>query len=254
MGVIASLQPAALYTSGDFYIKIWGVETAKRLKPLRSLLDAGVHIALGTDYPTVPRLHPKYTLWASLVRKTLSGITIAPEERITIQEALRAHTMGSAYAAFEEDVKGSIEVGKYADLTIWSDDLYTIPISEIPNLWVRGVVVAGKIYENPNVGVENISAPKVPENFKLYYNYPNPFNSSTNIVYNLEKPGFTTLKIYNSMGQLVKTLVNHTQIPGKYIVTWNGTDVNDKRVPSGQYYFQLAQGNNIIIKKALLLK
>ena len=254
LGVIASLQPAALYTSGDFYIKIWGVEAAKRLKPLRSLLDAGVRIALGTDYPTVPRLHPKYTLWSSLVRSTSSGITIAPEERITIQEALRAHTMGSAYAAFEEDVKGSIEVGKYADLTIWSDNLYTIPISEIPNLWVRGVVVAGTIYDNPSVEVENESKPTAPENFKLYYNYPNPFNSSTNIVYNLEKPGFTTLKIFNSMGQLVKTLVNHMQIPMKYVVQWDGTDESNNRVPSGQYYFHLAQGEKIIVKKALFVK
>ena len=254
LGVVVSLQPGAIYTSGDFYISIWGAEIARRLKPLRSFLDAGIPVALGTDYPTVPQLHPKYTLWASLVRSTSSGIVIAPEERITIQEALRAHTMGSAYAAFEDSIKGSIEKGKYADMTIWSDDLYTIPINEIPNLWVRGVVVAGTVYENPNVKVENHLKPEVPEDFKLYYNYPNPFNSSTNIVYNLENAGLTSLRIYNSFGQLVKTLVNHTQIPGKYVVKWDGTDINGRRVCSGQYYFQLAQGSHVIIKKALLLK
>jgi hypothetical protein len=254
LGVVASLQPGAIYTSGDFYIKIWGAEIAKRLKPLRTLLDMGIPIALGTDYPTVTQLHPKYTLWASLVRRTADGHLIAPEERITIQEALRAHTMGSAYAAFEEDVKGSIEVGKYADMTIWSDDLYSIPVSEMPNLWVLGVVIGGTVYENPNVNVANNRKSALPDNLKLYYNYPNPFNSSTNIVYNLENPGFTTLKIYNSMGQLCKTLVNHTQLPGKYVVKWDGTDMNDRKLASGQYYFQLTQGSKIIHKKALLLK
>ncbi|MBN2102887.1 amidohydrolase family protein [bacterium] len=254
LGVIASLQPAAIYASGDFYTKIWGAETARRLKPLRSLLDAGIHIALGTDYPTVPRLHPKYTLWACLARRTSSGITIAPEESITIQEALRAHTMGSAYAAFEEDVKGSIEVGKYADMTIWSDDLYSVPVSEIPNLWIRGVVVGGTVYDNVNASVEDNRKANLPENIQLYYNYPNPFNPSTNIVYNLVKPGHTSLKIYNAVGQCVRTLVNHIQLPGKYIVTWDSLDNDGKNVPSGQYYFQLAQGDHIIIKKALLLK
>jgi len=254
LDIIASVQPAALYASGDLYIKVWGAEVAKRLKPLRSLLDAGVHVALGTDYPTVPRLHPKYTLWAAITRTTSGGITIAPQERITIEEALRAHTMGSAFAAFEEDVKGSIEAGKYADFTIWSDDLYTIPVSEIPNLWVRGVVVAGIVYENTNVPVESNYQSIVPDKIKLYYNYPNPFNASTQIVYNLEKSGLTTLTIFNTMGQLVKTLVNHTQIPGKYVVQWDATDENNQTVPSGQYYFRLTQGNDIIIQKTLLLK
>jgi len=253
LGVIASLQPAAIYESGDFYIKIWGTETAKRLKPLRSLLDAGVHIALGTDYPTVPRLHPKYTLWASLVRRTSGGITIAPEESITIQEALRAHTMGSAYAAFEEDVKGSIEVGKYADMTIWSDDLYSVPVSELPNLWIRGVVIGGTVYDNSNAAVVNDKHTRLPENIELYYNYPNPFNPSTNIAYNLENSGHTSLKIYNALGQIVRVLVNHTQLPGKHVVPWNGLDNKGSHVPSG-HYFELAQGDNIIIKKALLLK
>lgn len=254
LGVIASLQPAAIYASGDFYIKIWGTEVVQRLKPLRSLLDAGVHIALGTDYPTVPRLHPKYTLWASMVRRTSSGITIAPEESITMKEALRAHTMGSAYAAFEGDIKGSIEVGKYADMTIWSDDLYSVSVSEIPNLWVRGVVVGGTVYENSNTNVEDYHISDIPENIKLYYNYPNPFNSSTNIAYNLQRPGHTTLKIFNTIGQAVKTLVNHMQLPGKYVVSWDGRDNDGKEVPSGQYYFQLSQGENVITNKAIILK
>jgi len=254
LGVIASVQPLVIYTSGELYKIVFDEEIVQRMKPMRSFLDAGVKLALGTDYPTVPLLHPKYTLWSAVTRRTLAGDVIAPEECITIQEALYAHTMGCAYAAFEEDVKGSIEEGKYADMTIWSGDLYTIPTDELLNLFVRGIVVAGIVYENPQTGVQGDLHATVPDGVELYYNYPNPFNASTRIVYNLQKAGFTSLKIYNNFGQLVKTLVNHTQLPGKYIVEWDGTDANDLRVSSGQYYFQLTQGDRIIVKKALLLK
>jgi hypothetical protein len=93
-----------------------------------------------------------------------------------------------------------------------------------------------------------------PLSFSLSINYPNPFNSSTNIIYNLENTGHVTLKINNSLGQIVKTLVNHTQIPGKYVVRWDGTDNTGNRVPSGQYFIQLDEDNNIMIKRSLLLK
>jgi len=162
--------------------------------------------------------------------------------------------MGGAYAAFEEDVKGSIEEGKYADLTIWSDDLYTIPTAEIPNLYARGIVVGGTLYENTIVGIENKSDGENPDHFNLYDNYPNPFNSSTFISYHLVKQGHTTLIIYNSLGQVVRTLVNQTQLPGMYMISWDGFDNNRRKAPSGQYYFQLKQGDNMLVKKALMLK
>jgi predicted amidohydrolase YtcJ len=254
LNVIVSVQPSMIYTGGDFYTQLFGNDIIQRLVPIRSFLDAGIPVALGTDWPTIVLLHPRYTLWSSIVRRTLTGAVIAPEERITIQEALRLHTMGSAYAAFEEDVKGSIEEGKYADMTIWSDDLYSVPVEEIPNLFVKSIVVGGTVYENLNVHVDNKSEAKAPENFKLFYNYPNPFNPSTRIIYSLDKQGYTTLKVYNSLGQVVKTLVDYTQLSGKYIITWDGFDYNGSKVPSGQYYFQLKQGDNLIVKKALLVK
>lgn len=155
LGVVVSIQPTAIYTAGDYYTQVFGEEIVQRLKPMRSFLDTGIPLALGTDYPTVPLLHPKYSLWASVVRETFSGAVIAPEQSITIQEALRAQTMGSAYAAFEENVKGSIEEGKYADMSIWSGDLYTIPVDEIPDLFVRATIVDGVVYENPYIDGEN---------------------------------------------------------------------------------------------------
>lgn len=254
LNVVVSMQPSALYTSGDFHIQLFGNERAQRLMPLKSFLDAGIPVALGTDWPTVVLLHPKYTLWSSITRKTLVGTLIAPEESITIQQALRMHTMGSAYAAFEEDVKGSIEEGKYADMTIWSDDLYTIPENEFPNLFVKAIIVAGNLYENTTVGVEESWHSSSPEDIHLFYNYPNPFNASTQIVYSLEKPGHTTLYIYNSLGQRIRILVDQVQLPGKYILAWDGVDDQGRYAPSGQYYFRLTQRDEVLVKKALMLK
>ena len=151
LNVVVTPQPSALYTGGDFSTQLFGAERPQRFAPIRSFLNAGVPVALSTDWPTVVLLHPKYTLWSAVVRKTLTGRIVGSEERITIQEALRLHTMGSAYAAFEEDVKGSIEEGKYADMTIWSDDLYTMPVADILSLYTKGVVVGGIVYENPDL-------------------------------------------------------------------------------------------------------
>jgi len=86
--VIVVLQPVALYTSGDFYISLFGTERAQRVNTVRSFLDAGVPVAFSTDYPTVILLHPKWNLWSSIARQTMGGTIISPEEAITIQEAL----------------------------------------------------------------------------------------------------------------------------------------------------------------------
>ncbi len=79
-------------------------------------------LALGSDAPTTPWSSPQITLFGAVTRVTASNQRHEPDQALTVQEALRAHTMGSAYAAHEEEVKGSIEVGKLADLAVWSED------------------------------------------------------------------------------------------------------------------------------------
>ena len=254
LGVVASVQTIPIYTGGFFYTQLFGNERMQRLIPIRSFLEAGVPVALGTDWPTTVLLHPRVTLWSSIVRRTMTGDVIAPEESITIQEALRLHTMGSAYASFEEDMKGSIEEDKYADMTIWSDDLYSVPTEDILNLFVTAIVVGGTIYENPSVHVDDDVETGIPREIKLFYNFPNPFNASTQIRYILEETGYTTLTIYNSLGQNIKTLVDGTQLSGEYIIAWDGLDKVGQTVPSGQYYFQLMQGNRMLVRKGLHLK
>lgn len=110
---------------GDHYASLFGEERARRAIVTREWLEAGVPVALGSDAPTTPWYTPQVTLCGAVTRVTFSNQRLEPAQALTIQEALRAHTMGSAYAAHEEDSKGSIEPGKLADLAVWSDDPYT---------------------------------------------------------------------------------------------------------------------------------
>jgi predicted amidohydrolase YtcJ len=124
LGVVVSTQPQFIRIGGDHYPSIFGAERAKRVIVTREWLDAGVPVALGSDAPTTPWLRPQVTLLEAVARITYSSQAYNPEQAMTIQEALRAHTMGAAYSGHEEHIKGSIEPGKLADLAVWQKDPY----------------------------------------------------------------------------------------------------------------------------------
>ena len=111
----------------------------------REWLDAGVPLALGSDSPTTPWYAPTITLFGAVTRVTMSGARFHPEQALTIQEALRAHTMGSAYAGHMEGVKGSLEPGKLADMVVWQDDLYEAPLSTLWKTPVDMTMVGGSV-------------------------------------------------------------------------------------------------------------
>jgi hypothetical protein len=92
--------------------------------------------------------------------------------------------------------------------------------------------------------------------YELLQNYPNPFNPSTTIKYRLasQSPTNTTLKIYNNLGQLVRTLVNEKQGNGEYIVVWDGLDNSSRKTASGIYYYKLKSGEFVSTQKLLKLK
>ena len=91
--------------------------------------------------------------------------------------------------------------------------------------------------------------PNYPGNYELSQNYPNPFNPSTNIRFQISKTGFVVLKIYNTLGKEVATLVNEEKQPGNYEITWDASDL-----PSGIYFYQIRSGDYIETKKMLLIK
>jgi predicted amidohydrolase YtcJ len=128
LGVVVSTQPQFLRTGGDGYAALFGEERARRAIVTREWLEAGIPVALGSDAPSTPWYTPLITLFGAMTRITASNNFHEPDQAMTIQEALRAHTMGSAYAGHEEEIKGSIEVGKMADLVVWSQDPYTAPM------------------------------------------------------------------------------------------------------------------------------
>ncbi|MEE9618491.1 MAG: amidohydrolase, partial [Anaerolineae bacterium] len=131
LGVVVSTQPQFIRLGGDGYADLFGEERARRAIVTREWLDAGVTVALGSDSPSTPWYTPQVTLFGAVTRVTFSNQRFEPDQALTIQEALRAHTMGSAYAAHEEDVKGSVEVGKMADLAVWGEDPYTAPVQRL---------------------------------------------------------------------------------------------------------------------------
>jgi predicted amidohydrolase YtcJ len=118
----------------------------------KSIQASGAILCFGTDWPGTSAseypINPLLGLYAAVIRQTLSGKPEGgwfPDERISIRDAIRAYTYNTAYANFEEEIKGSIEVGKFADLTVLSNNLLTIPSKEILNTSVVYTIVNGKI-------------------------------------------------------------------------------------------------------------
>src|SRR5262249_46278662 len=124
-----------------------GSERAKTTYAFRSLLDAGVTLALGTDWTVAP-LNPLLTIYAAVTRRTLDGKQPqgwVPEQKISVEEAVRAYTIGSAYAEFQEREKGTITPGKLADLVILSQDIFSIDQNEIDKVKVVTTIIDGRI-------------------------------------------------------------------------------------------------------------
>ncbi len=148
--VIASMQPYHAIDDGRWAENRIGPERAKGTYAFRSLLDAGAVLAFGSDWFVAP-MEPMMGIYAAVTRRTLDGKRPqgwVPEQKITVAEAVRAYTLGSAYASFDETAKGSIEIGKLADLAVLSDDIFKINPVEIGKVKVVMTIFDGKlIYE-----------------------------------------------------------------------------------------------------------
>jgi predicted amidohydrolase YtcJ len=151
--VIASMQPYHCIDDGRWAEKRIGPERAKTTYAFRSLLDSGAVLAFGSDWPVAP-MAPLMGIYGATTRRTLDGRHPegwVPEQKITVAEAIRAYTMGSAYASFDEKLKGSIQPGKLADLIVLSEDILTIPPTEIQSARVETTIFDGKvIYQRSN--------------------------------------------------------------------------------------------------------
>jgi len=145
LGVIAAMQGIHCTSDAPFVILRLGEKRAAAgAYAWRSLLDSGAVVGNGTDAP-VEEVNPIACYYASVTRKTKDGSLFYPKQCMTRMEALKSYTLSNAFAAFEEDQKGSLVNGKLADITVLSRDILAIPSDEIPATRIVYTIVGGKI-------------------------------------------------------------------------------------------------------------
>jgi len=147
LGVIPSMQPYHAIDDGRWAEKVIGAERAKTTYAFRSLRDSGARLAFGSDWFVAPPT-PLEGIYAAVTRRTLDGKRPdgwIPEQKIGVEDALRAYTTGGAYASFDESEKGSLTVGKLADVVVIDRDLTKIPPETIGEARIMYTIVGGRV-------------------------------------------------------------------------------------------------------------
>jgi hypothetical protein len=147
LGVIASVQPYHAIDDGRWAEGRIGHERCATTYPFKTFLDNNVMLCFGSDWTVAP-LDPLLGIYAAVTRQTLDGKHPDgwfPEQKITVEDAIRAYTIHCAYAAFEDEIKGSITPGKLADFVVLSDDILTIEPVSIKDVVVDMTVVGGTV-------------------------------------------------------------------------------------------------------------
>ena len=146
LNVIASMQPYHAIDDGRWAEELIGPERIKTTYAFKSLLDANTTLAFGSDWPVAPA-QPLYGIYAAVTRRTLDDKNPdgwVPEQKINVEQALKAYTKNAAYAAFEEEIKGTLEVGKLADFVVLEKDIRAIDATTIRDVKVFQTYVGGK--------------------------------------------------------------------------------------------------------------
>jgi len=144
LAVMVVTQPAFVYYNGERYLKEVPQTQLPWLYRTRSLFDSGLTPAGSSDCPVI-QCNPLSGIYTAVTRKTESGEELLPNERITAYEALTMYTLYGAYASFEEHMKGSIEVGKVADMVILSDNLTLVDAEAIKEVGVVTTILGGEV-------------------------------------------------------------------------------------------------------------
>ena len=145
LGVIASMQGVHCTSDAPYVVARLGEQRAEQGAYVwKTLLETGAVVSNGTDAP-VEDVSPLASYYATVSRKLADGSVFYPDQRLSRLEALQTYTINAAFAAFEEDIKGSLSVGKLADITVLSKDVMTISEDEIPSTEVVYTIVGGKV-------------------------------------------------------------------------------------------------------------
>jgi predicted amidohydrolase YtcJ len=147
LGVIASVQPYHAIDDGRWAERKIGPERARRTYAFRSFLEQGVVLACGSDWPVGP-MDPLLGIYAAATRATIDGLQPGgwvPEQRITVEEAVRGFTQGGAFAEFAEAEKGTISVGKLADVVVLDRDIFSLPPQAVREARVDLTICGGRV-------------------------------------------------------------------------------------------------------------
>ena len=144
IGITPSFFVGHVYYWGDRHRDIFmGPERAARISPLKSAVNRGMKFTVHDDTPVTP-VNPLQLVWVSVNRLTKSEKVLGPEQRVSVKQALRAVTIDAAWQNFEEDIKGSIEVGKFADFVILAENPFTVDPVKIRDIAILETIVGGR--------------------------------------------------------------------------------------------------------------
>ncbi|MCG3220487.1 MAG: amidohydrolase family protein, partial [Candidatus Heimdallarchaeota archaeon] len=144
LDLLPSIFGPYAYYHGDKLIPAFGEKRLESMFAARSFLDAGVKIAAHSDHPCAP-FNPLMAIHALVNRTTKLGKPIGRSQRISVIEALKLYTIYAAYHSFDENMLGSIEIGKLADMVVLSDDILTISPEQIIDVSVEMTIIEGEI-------------------------------------------------------------------------------------------------------------
>jgi predicted amidohydrolase YtcJ len=151
LGVIPVVTPAFPYISGDYYRSRIGSDPSYLYGALRSMFDQGIMPPGSSDCTgsIIESMNPFFNIWCAVTQEMWNEEILCPEERITVLEGLRMYTVNSAYAGFEDNIKGTIESGKLADLIVLSEDPLKVPVQELKNIQITKTIIGGQVvYES----------------------------------------------------------------------------------------------------------
>jgi predicted amidohydrolase YtcJ len=162
LGVVAVLQPNFVYSLGEHMREALNDDQLHDILPYKSLIEAGVSVAIGAD--GLPQ-NPFYAIYSAVARVTEAGNQLAPQEAVTVMDALWAYTRGGAYSVFDEDRRGSLEPGKIADIVVFDRDLLTVPLEQVKDTQVLLTIKDGRVvFDNSRAagpGTRDEVAPRV---------------------------------------------------------------------------------------------
>ena len=144
LGAVIVTHPAHLYFSGERYLATVAKSQLPWLYRVKSPIDAGIKVAAASDAPVIP-IDPMTAIYGAVTRRAESGQVLLPEERIPALKALELYTLNSAFASFDESIKGSLAPGKLADMAILSDDPLAVPPEKLKEIKVEKTIIGGEV-------------------------------------------------------------------------------------------------------------